>query len=300
MKCPRCGAQVEDGKSVCFMCGASINGGGNSSGFSSAEDSFSTGFSRDESRMQGGGIDDYNPSLDENYYRMKEQYNNSKESYKQKKEKVANTSYKKDLFDILSEYKLPIKIGLIVILMIIIGLLVTKWYKKKTADVVKEPVVNNVLYYEVDKNAFNEIQSGSSSNSATKTYVLTGDKGNSCSISVSYGTVTSEDFISTYYKSIKTQSMANVYDNEYIVKDQLAVPMYQQDQLAVNGVAWHYLYQYYRKSYPGNDYSLLKNRYLNTIKDGYVYSVILTNNENDPKCNLYLDNFVRSIEFIKK
>jgi hypothetical protein len=93
--------------------------------------------------------------------------------------------------------------------------------------------------------------------------------------------------------------MADIYDNEYIVKDQVKVPMFQQDQLAVNGVAWHYLYQYYRKAYPG-DYLLLKNRYLNTIKDGYVYSVTLTNNDNNPRCNLYLDNFVRSLEFVKK
>ena len=298
MKCPRCGAQVEDGKSVCFMCGASINGGGNSSGFGSG-DSFSTGFSKDESRMQNGGLDDYNPALNEEYFRKKEEYNNSKGDYRLKKEKINNASYKKDMFDILSEYKTPIRIGILLIILIVIGLLITKWYKKKTAEIVKVPIINDVLYYEVDKNAFHELSPSNGSSGNAKIYVMSGDTGSSCSISVTYGANTSEDFITTYYKQVRAASMADIYDNEYIVKDQVKVPMFQQDQLAVNGVAWHYLYQYYRKAYPG-DYLLLKNRYLNTIKDGYVYSVTLTNNDNNPRCNLYLDNFVRSLEFVKK
>jgi hypothetical protein len=129
-------------------------------------------------------------------------------------------------------------------------------------------------------------------------YTLSGDKGNACSITVSVGPSTNEDVVSNYYKNVRTNSVADIYDNNFEIKDYTKIPLFQEDQLAVNGVAWYYLYEYYRIKFPG-DYNHLKNKYLSTVKDGYVYSVVLTNNDNDDKCNLYLDNFARTLEFIE-
>ena len=291
MKCPKCGAAIEEGKTVCFMCGASIDVG--DSGFGSGQ-SFSTGFGN------GGGnqrttLDDYNPSLNEDYYKMKEEYNNSKHSYREKSEKKnINPNDKKDMFDFISEHKTIIRIVLTLLAIALVVFLITKWYKKKTTIPPKEPVINDALYYEVPKE-FKEIQNG---NSGSVMYTLSGDKGNACSIMVSFGPSTSEDVVSNYYKNIRTNSVADLYDNDFEIKDYTKIPMFQEDQLAVNGVAWYYLYEYYRLKFPG-EYVHLKNRYLNTVKDGYVYSIVLTNNDNDDKCNLYLDNFARTIEFIE-
>ena len=293
MKCPKCGATIEDGKTVCFMCGASIDVGNNGFGGSS-NDGFSTGFGGNTNN--NNTIDNYNPSLDDNYYRMKEEYNNSKSnnSYKEKKEKVTNPNDKKDMFDFISEHKTIIKIILILLVIALVAFLIVRWYKKKTAIPPKVPIINNALYYEVPSE-FKEINTGSQ---GMTMYTLSGDKGNACSIRVQVGPSTNEDVVSDYYKNIRNNSVADLYDNDFEIKDYTKIPLFQEDQLAVNGVAWFYLYEYYREKFPG-DYNHLKNRYLNAVKDGYVYSITLSNNDNDDKCNLYLDNFGRTIEFIE-
>ena len=292
MKCPKCGAVIEEGKTVCFMCGASIDVGNNGFGGGSSSDGFSTGFG-------GGGnhnttLDNYNPSLDDNYYRMKEEYNNSKNTYREKKAKVTNPSDKKDMFDFISENKTIIRIVLIILFLALVAFLITKWYKKKTAIPPKVPVVNNALYFVVPKE-FKEINGG---NGNSTIYTLSGATGNACSISVLVGPSTSEDVVSNYFKNVRASAVSDIYDNDFEIKDYTKIPLFQEDQVAINGVAWYYLYEYYRLKYPG-DYVHLKNKYLNAVKDGYVYSIVLTNNDNDSKCNLYLDNFARTLEFVE-
>ncbi len=295
MKCPKCGAVIEEGKTVCFMCGASVDVGSNGFGGGSS-DGFSTGFGG--SSNNNTTLDNYNPSLDDNYYRMKEEYNNNKNNYKgnykERREKITNPSDKKDMFDFISEHKTIIKIVLLLLVLALVAFLISKWYKKKTTIPPKEPVVNNALYFVVPKE-FKEINNG---NGGSVMYTLSGDKGNACSILVQVGPSTNEDVVSNYYKNIRVNAVAGIYDNDFEIKDYTKIPLFQEDQVAINGVAWYYLYEYYRLKYPG-DYVHLKNKYLNAVKDGYVYSIVLTNNDNDTKCNLYLDNFARTLEFVE-
>ena len=287
MRCPKCGSFIEDGKNVCFMCGANVN---NEDGFSSPGQ---TNYSDDGTFGSAANMQnrDFNPSLNEEYYQKKEAYNNRMNDYKNASYDAASVNSKKDIFDFLSENKTIVTIVLVILLVIVVGFVGVKVYQFKTADPKLEPVMKD-LYYKVD-DYFKNV----SSNSNQEIFAQSGNKGNSCSITITYGTSTSGDHVQDYYKAIRDNKGKELYDSDLNIIDKLNVPLYQEHNIIINDNTWYYLNEFYRPTEAG-DYNILKYRYLSSMFKGFYYDITLINNDNDSTCNLALDKFVKTLEFI--
>lgn len=292
MKCPKCGALIEDGKNFCFMCGTNIN---NVDGFSSPSQSNSSDDgmfgSASSNYSNNRPNNDFNPSLNNDYYEKKEAYNNRLNDYKNVSYDANTMQEKKDIFDIFSEHKTIIKIVSVILLIIIIAFAGKKYYEYKTAEPVHTPVMND-LYFEVD-DYFKKV----SDNQSQIIFAQSGNQGNSCSITLTYGTGTSANHVDEYYETIIKTKDNELYDEKLNVIDPLNVPLYQDNEFIINDNNWYFLYEYYRTK-ESIDYTNLKYRYLSTMYKGFYYDITLINNDNNEKCNLSLDKFTKTLEFI--
>ena len=150
MRCPKCGAFLEQGKVVCNMCGT------NSTTYvpeqvapSSNDGMFSTG-------MNTGGADFSSAPPAANKYgsiSTKKDYHNV--------ELVPVKNGEKDIFDFFSENKKLLSFVGILLLFGLIALIGWKYYEYKNKPPVIEPVLRN-LYYEVD-DSFETIEDSDSS-----------------------------------------------------------------------------------------------------------------------------------------
>lgn len=280
MRCPKCGAVIENGKDFCFMCGTKL---GDSDGFGSGN-------------SMGGPqqpmFSEYNPSLNENYYKQKEAYNNRLSNYRDVNIDKNIEAGDKDIFDFFSEHKTLIRIVGILVIVIGIGFGAYKFYQHKTTDKPLTPVLQN-LYYEVDS-SFKKV----SGNQSQVLYAKSSDKGNDCSISVLYGTTTSGDHVKDLYESIRTTKTQSIYDDNLNVIDAKQVPLFSDGSIMVNNNTWYYFYEYYRPTESG-EYSLLKFRYLSSVYKGYYYDITLINNSNDSTCTVSLDKFIKTLNFVE-
>lgn len=280
MRCPKCGAVIENGKDFCFMCGTKLGG---SDGFSSGSD-------------LGGGpnkqtFSEYNPSLNENYLKQKDAYNNRLNNYRDVNINE-HIDGDKDIFDFFAEHKTQVKIVGIVVVVFLVFFIGNKIYKHSTKEEEVVPILQN-LFFEVD-NTFKKV----SGNQSQVLYAKSSDKGNDCSISIVYGTSTSGDHVKDLYENIKATKTQNIYDDSLNVIDAKQVPLFTDGSIMVNKNTWYYFYEFYRPTVSG-EYSLLKFRYLSSVYKGYYYDITLINNSNDKTCTLSLDKFIKTLKFVE-
>lgn len=280
MKCPKCGAVIEIGKDYCFMCGTKL---GDGSGFGSGSSM---------SNHQQPMFSEYNPSLNENYYKQKEAYNNRLSNYRDVNINKNIKAGDKDIFDFVSEHKMLVRVVGIIVLVIVLVFGTYKFYQYQTAEKSLTPVLQD-LYYEVDS-SFKKING----NQSQVLYTKSSNKGNDCSISVLYGSSTSGDHVNDLFESIKINKTQSIYDDNLNVIDAKQVPLFTDGSLMINNNTWYYLYEYYRPTDSG-DYSLLKFRYLSSVYKGYYYDITLVNNSNDSTCTLSLDKFIKTLSFVE-
>lgn len=294
MRCPKCGAFMEEGKDICFMCGTNAktyspsnnNGGNMSYNSNSSNSAFGSGSGFGSSNAFGSGAD---YGSNNGYNQMKEQYNNSKKNYRNVELKPVKNG-EKDIFDFFSEHKKIVSLAVVVGIFLLLGLIGNAYYKNKTKDVELEPVFNN-LYYEVDDSL-----KAVNSSSGSVIYTKSGDKGTACSITISYGASTSGDYVSELFSSVKTELEPELNSSGNVVNSS-DIYYSQENSFTLNDTTWHYLNIYYKEDEEKSP-TQLKYKYLTSIYNGYHYDITLMNNSNDESCSASLDNFARTLKFL--
>ena len=281
MRCPKCGAFLDPGKDVCFMCGVNVKT------YVPDNNSFAAqnqGYNSNDGQFKSGkDFSSPNPNMN--------QYNNQPGTDSWRGVKTPKDD--KDIFDFYAEHKLVIRIVLLIVLVLILIFAGVKYYQYKTKPVELVPVVQN-LYFEVD-DSFEDL-SGSGRGGELK-YTLSGDKGSDCSISVAVGSTTSENYVEEYFALAKN-SLEPELDKDGEVVDPLKIYSAQENTITLNGTKWYYMNVFYRKDLE-SDFNVLKYKYMTVVNRGYYYSILLSNNSNSASCNSGLDNFVKSLEFIE-
>lgn len=280
MRCPKCGAFLEQGKVICNMCGTNSTTYVPEQAAPSGNDGmFSTG-------MNTGGADFSSAPPAANKYgniSTKKDYHNV--------ELVPVKNGEKDIFDFFSENKKLLSFVGILLLFGLIALIGWKYYEYKNKPPVIEPVLRN-LYYEVD-DSFETIEDSDSK----KFYSRSGSKGNDCSIIITYGSSTSGDHVQEYFSSIH-KSKEPEKDTEGNVVDQLQVYTPSESSMTINKTTWYYLNLFYKVNTSDASATSLKYKYLTSMYKGYFYDIELVNNSNDTVCGASLDNFSKSLKFI--
>lgn len=290
MRCPKCGAFMEEGKDVCFMCGINTKTyvpENNNTNYNRPTDSaFGSGanFNNNDGFSNGGNFS--NPT----YNQMKDNYINNKNNYRNVELKPVKNG-EKDMFDFFSEHKSVIKIVLLVGLVIILFIVGKLYYNSRTKEEELEPVFNN-LYFEVD----DSLQQVSSSSNGGVAFNKSGTKGTDCSITITIGTSTSEDHVKDWFTTQKA-ALEPEKDSSGNVVDELKIYTAQESSLILNDASWHYMNIFYKKD-KTSEPTQLRYKFLTSLYKGYYYDIVLVNNSNDATCNASLDNFSRSLKFI--
>ena len=281
MRCPKCGAFLEQGKVICNMCGTNsttyvpepVNTNQNNDGM------FSTGMN-----TGNGDFSSYNPTNNKyNNVSTRKDYHNV--------ELVPVKNGEKDIFDFFSENKKLLSFIGTLLLFALLGFAGWKYYEVKSREPELEPVLSN-LYYEVDKE-FQEV----TSNNNVRIYTKSGSKGSDCSISISYGASTSEDHVNEFFANVHTK-LEPEKDSAGKVINELDVYTPSQGTMTLNNSTWHYLNLFFKVNAGDASATSLKNKYLTSIYKGYYYDIELLNNSNDLVCGASLDNFSKSLRFI--
>ncbi len=312
MQCPNCGAFVEDGKAICTMCGAPLNnsqssganyGYGNNvygqmafdnNGFNNANafnsNAYNQNYNNNFNQGPGQSFNNSNINNGGGFSNPSTNWNNQPSDYK-------NITYDtiqkddRDIFDFFADNKKLISFFSFVL---IIGLLIFAAYqynKYKSKPLELEPKLLS-LYFEVDSS----LQSVSSNSQNTMVYTKSGAKGSSCSITISYGSATSNDHVKEYFTQVK-KDLEPVRDNTNKIVNNLDIYTPSESNMKINDAIWYYLNIFYKGNNTSNP-TLLKYKYLTSIYKGYYYDVELINNGNDSSCSASLDNFAKSLQFI--
>ena len=277
MRCPKCGAFMEDGKDICLMCGVNVKTYVPTQNVSSQSNDSMFGSGLGNNGF--GGLNNQNVQADnKNDYRNVTLH------------PVKNGE--RDIFDFFSENKKVIKLFMIVLFLGVLFFAGFMYYKSKTKPVELEPVFNS-LYFEID----DSFKAVASSNTLV-TYSKSGEKGNACSVSISLGTSTSDDHVNEYFNNIK-KVLEPAKDEAGNIIDKLDIYIAQDDKIVLNKSTWYYLNIFYRTSLE-SEATQLRYKYMTSMFDGYFYDIQLVNNSNDALCNASLDNFSKSLKFIKK
>lgn len=282
MRCPKCGAFMDDSKSICPMCGTDVKSyvPNNMNNFGNGNNNGAFGSGND---FRSPNTSSYSPMGNSNRFN---DYRNVDYS------PVKNED--KDIFDKYQENKGLINAILGVVFVAIIAFVGFKYFQSRSKPAELEPVVQS-LYFKVDDGF--EAVSGKSQNQMT--YIKSGDKGNSCSISVSYGSSTSGDHVQDYFKTKKDELEPELNaDGEPV--NELDVYTAQDSSFTLDSNTWYYLNIFYKASLSSEEANILKYRYLTALYKGYYYDIELVNNNNDASCNAALDNFANSLKFIDK
>lgn len=273
MKCPKCGSYVEDNKTRCFMCGTQINENENIAfNYENNNQDFSNGM------------------IDEKIEEKKEAYNERFNDYRNVD--INESATKKDIFDFVSEHKKGIRIFFIILFIVLLIFSGIKIYQYKNKPQELKPVLNS-LYYEVG-DEFKSINETKNS----KEYSISNTVGVDCYIHVSYGISTSANHVNEYFDSIK-KKLSPTTDREGNISNELEVYQEQTNTTTINDTTWNYINFYYRSNLDTNQYNILRYKNYSTVSDGNYYDIELANYNNTTTCNASLDNFVKSLKFIK-
>ena len=164
------------------------------------------------------------------------------------------------------------------------------WMGRTHKDEVLKPVTQD-LYYKVDSTL-----TKTSDNNGGDVFALTNNKGVSCSVRVTIDNTSSSDHIKDYF-SIKESQLLPTYNDNGDVVDVSAIPLFQEGSIKINNVIWYYMNVYYRKN-PSDNYTALRHRFLSAGHNGVFYNLELSNFDDLNECNLTLDSFLRSLQFI--
>ena len=281
MNCPKCGNYVEEGKEFCFMCGTKL---GENDFSSPGRNGFTSAVKNDFSSSNYN-----NMPLSEDYYKKKEEYNNRLNNYRDVEIKRVKDD-KKDFIDIYKEYNIFFKVGGILFLIVLGSFIFVMVSKSINKEEVLKPVTQN-LYYKVDSTL-----TKTSDNNGGDVYALTNNKGVSCSVKVTIDNTSSSDHIKDYF-SIKEGQLLPTYNDYGDVVDVSTIPLFQEGSIKINNVIWYYMNVYYRKN-PSDNYTALRHRFLSAGHNGVFYNLELSNFDDLNECNLTLDSFLRSLQFI--
>ena len=281
MRCPKCGAFLEQGKTICNMCGTNSatyvpeqnNNINNNDGM------FSTGMSNGRNDFSSA------PPTANKYSSVstKKDYHNV--------ELVPVKNGERDIFDFFSENKKMITFVFVLLTVGLVAFIGWKYYEFKQKPPVLEPVLRN-LYYEVDS-SFETVEDGDNK----KLYTRSGAKGNDCSITITNSTSTSGDHVQEYFASIHKKLEPEKDSNGNVVNP-LEVYTPSESSMTVNDATWYYLNLFYKINASDQSPTNLKYKYLTSMYKGYFYDIELVNNSNDTICGAALDNFSKSLKFI--
>jgi len=205
MRCPKCGAFIEDGKDTCFMCGTNIN-------------SF-----QQQNNYQN------------NYMQQKNVYNNRMDDYKNVQ--ITAKDGDKDIFDIVQEHKLLFRFVLLLLTIAILGTIGYKYYKSKIKPAEKKPIIAS-LYYYIDP----ELNLVKGNNEYY--YNRSGTTGVECSIKITTGTSESNSQIEDYFKKILEEKTPKLNENAE-VENLLDEYVSQTGFIEINGTKWSYISMFY-------------------------------------------------------
>ena len=267
MNCPKCGNYVDDGKEYCFMCGTKLGG----SDFSSP------------------GRTEINAPMNEEYSKKKEEYNNRLKNYRDVEIKRVEND-KRDFIDIYTDYKIFFKIGEFLVLASIVVFIFLWVAKGHNKDEVLAPKLEG-LYFKV-----NDKLTNTGNNNGALMYSLSNTKGTSCSVSTYLASQNSSDYVSEFFAE-RQLGLAPSYDDAGEVTDTMAIPLFQEGAVNINGTEWFYLNAFYKKN-PSDNYTSLRYRYFSVGHNGRFYNIELANFDNSDECNALLDGFLRSLKFI--
>ena len=270
MRCPNCGAFLESGRDVCFMCGTNVKNfvpgmqKMNNNNFYGQQQPMQNGF-------QSGGMNNNNPFPSVNDY--DNIYNSVKNG-------------DKDIFDFFHDHKGLVTFLGFVFTIVIIAVAGLIYYKVRTKEVKIQPTIGQ-LYYEVN-DKFKKLEDNR--------YSFSGDKGAECNILVQASAGASANHVDALFDSI-IEGIQPERNNKLVVVDKLKIFTTQQGKTEINGEKWHYLNVYYPEREGGNP-TILKMRFLTIVHNGYAYNVEMMNNNNDATCAAGLDDFARSLKFL--
>lgn len=373
MKCPKCGAFIEDGRTVCFMCGENL--ANNQQGFNPGMQNMQNmpnmqgnpnmqgmqgmpnmqGMQNNQnmqnmSNNQGGNIIDstLNESLNashgnigltddhgfgggfgatgampsnqpmnaggfggpgnfdstggfstggqasapmqRNDFPAPSTLNSDPHAYKNAEIKML-ANEEEDIFDFWAKHKKWIKPLLLILVLALVGFIGFKIFESKMAPEEKEPKFKS-LYYEVD-DSFDETAAGSEAIELAKS----GSKGTDCHIRIQVGSGSSKDHASEFQQNFIKEKMPEK-DEQGNAADPLAEFTTQTSSFKIRGQEWHYMNMFYREKVSA-DFVQLRYQLLTAVYSGYYYDITLTNNNNSNECATSLDNFTKSLEFIK-
>ncbi len=332
MRCPNCGAYVEDGKAVCTMCGTTLNtnqwlnfnninnnvgnpfnsnqGFGNNgfgnNNFGNMNTFNSNNVSSSSSMNQAfNGNPNVNPSFSTGssfstgYPNINQPISKRQEDYENKfnsnyKNLDYKTNIKKEDKDIFDFFSENKTTIRIVLIVLLFGILSFAAYKYYQYKSKPEEVkpILQNLYFEVDSS----LQQVSSNSGSSVVFNKSGEKGSACSISVTFGSTTSGDHVHDYFQS-KKAALDPERDSETNVVDELKIFTASDSSMSINSENWYYLNIFYKPALDA-DPTILKYRYLTSTYKGYYYDIELVNNSNEAACNASLDNFAKSLKFI--
>ena len=276
MRCPKCGAFLEEGKDICMMCGTNAktytpdnnNQFSNVSGFSNNSVQPNQFFNRPQT--QTTNLNKYNKEISYN--------------------EIAKGD--RDFFDFAKEHNKIIKIVLSIVFVLALIFGVYKYIEYKNAPEKKVPVIGE-LYYKV-ADTFTEVKANDG-----YLYSKTGSKGTDCAIEVTYNPTTENDHVKTFFE-LARQELKPEEDDEGNIIDQLQIFTANEGEQTINKYVWYFLNISYRPDLSTETYSVLKHRYISSTFNGYSYDIKLTNNAGDNACNIALDQFTSSLEFIEE
>ncbi len=324
MRCPKCGAFMEDGKDICLMCGTNVktfggpnmmssnqpnsfnnfannfnNANNNTNAFSAngfnnmnqGYNNFNNGNFNNVNYNQnfGSGMDSFGQGQGPSFPNQKNNFNNANDYRNVSYDNIKSED--KDIFDFFSENKKVLKFLGVLLLILGLSFAAYKYYEHRTKPAKIEPVMQN-LYYEIDSS----FQAVSENNNGAVIYSKSGDKGSACSISISTGSSTEGDHVKEYFSSLK-KNLEPELDNNLNVVNELDIYTPQDSSFTLNNTTWYYLNIFYKKD-KKSEPTTLRYKYMTSLYKGFYYDIALINNSNDAQCNASLDNFAKSLMFI--
>jgi len=261
MRCPKCGAFLEENRTKCFMCGADIDPN-NAPTNEWKEETNTLPFNKQSEEKSYKDID------------LNELKNNDK-----------------DIFDFFHDHKKAI-IVLIILILLGVGAFVTyKIIKMKSTPEPDKPIIGS-LFYEIGDEFTNVKKSQD-----TMVYTKTGSTGSDCSITINTGASTDSNHVKQLFDKTFEKLQPKNEDEEAIdITQQIER---DESDYSMNGNLWYVMNVLYW-NYNANNFSTLKYQYLSSIYKGYYYDIELANYSNDPVCNASLDTFRKSLKFIEQ
>ena len=272
MRCPKCGAFLEEGRTKCFMCGSDINI--NAEGFVVVDPNSQSMGNVPPVPPQGNGQMGMPTSGNSLYF------GDVKPAPVKKSDR--------DIIDIIQEHKVLFRILLILLGVAVVSFVIYEVVKWKKSPKIPDPVFSN-LYYEVDS-SFVPV----SASSSNITYSKSDTTGTLCSISISIGTGTESDHIngyldSQYYNLLpETGEDAPADLSSQISRTDTSFTRYDS--------TWYMMNIFYRND-SDLKFTVLKYQFLSSVYNGYYYDIVLSNPSQNADCAVALDKFTKTLQF---